>query len=331
MGFYYSQFFGTPSIPTTTDFTGQTIIVTGSNVGLGREAVRHFVHLNANKVILAVRNVEAGKEAASSIETALSRPGVCEVWSLDLASYASVQSFASRVTKTLPRLDVLLCNAGIAAMTFRIFEEDEATITVNVVSTFLLSLLLLPKLQESATRYNTSPRLVIVSSEVHSYATFPQRHTPSPTDPIFPLLSSEEKSKPTFRERYPLSKLLEVLTVRQLAPLISQSTNSKAVILNILNPGLCHSSLSREVHSIKFHLMKLLLARSTEQGSRTLVLAAAAGRESHGKYMTDGKANDGALAAWIKTDEGRETEERIWAELKDKLERISPGILKALD
>ena len=44
-------------------FTGQTVIVTGSNVGLGKGAARHFARLDAEKVILAVRN-----EAKQDIE-----------------------------------------------------------------------------------------------------------------------------------------------------------------------------------------------------------------------------------------------------------------------
>ena len=44
---------------------------------------------------------------------------------------------------------------------------NESTITVNVVSTFLLALLLLPKLQESGNRLNTIPTLTVVSSEMH--------------------------------------------------------------------------------------------------------------------------------------------------------------------
>ena len=48
------QLFHRPEYPTA-DFSGKTIIVTGSNVGLGKEAVKHFVRLGAKKVIMAVR------------------------------------------------------------------------------------------------------------------------------------------------------------------------------------------------------------------------------------------------------------------------------------
>lgn len=50
----------------TTNFTG-TIIISGSNTGLGLEAARHFVRLEASRVILAVRNAQKGKAAAESI------------------------------------------------------------------------------------------------------------------------------------------------------------------------------------------------------------------------------------------------------------------------
>ncbi len=46
---------------------------------------------------------------------------------------------------------------------------NESTITVNVVSTFLLALLILPKLQETAKLQGTTPNLTIVSSEVHFF------------------------------------------------------------------------------------------------------------------------------------------------------------------
>jgi retinol dehydrogenase-12 len=68
MGFLYSQLFVTPAYPTTS-CANQTITVTGANIGLGREAARHFARLGAAKVILAVRNTEAGEEAKNSIVT----------------------------------------------------------------------------------------------------------------------------------------------------------------------------------------------------------------------------------------------------------------------
>jgi len=58
----------------------------------------------------------------------------------------------------------------------------------------------------------------------------------------------------------------------------------------MLNPGLCQSSLSRNAKGIvwfRIALLKTLLARTTEQGSRTLVHAALQGPETHGLYISD--------------------------------------------
>ncbi|KAI9874677.1 MAG: hypothetical protein M1830_009419 [Pleopsidium flavum] len=122
-------------------FTGQTIIVTGANCGLGLEAARHFIRLHAEKVILAVRNLEKGEAAKQSIETSEKRVDVVEVWQLDLASYESVKQFASRA-EGLNRLDVVVENAGIVTKKLSMMEDNESSITTNVISTFLLALLI---------------------------------------------------------------------------------------------------------------------------------------------------------------------------------------------
>jgi NAD(P)-dependent dehydrogenase (short-subunit alcohol dehydrogenase family) len=164
--FVYRQIFTTPP-PPTKDISGKTVIVTGANVGLGFEAARHYVKLNAAKVILACRNLEKGEAAKKEIESSTGR-NVVEVWQLDLSSYESVKQFAKRA-QGLDRLDILLENAGINTTSFKLAEDNESTITVNVVSTFLLALLMLPKLQESGRKHNTIPNLAIVSSEVHFF------------------------------------------------------------------------------------------------------------------------------------------------------------------
>jgi NAD(P)-dependent dehydrogenase (short-subunit alcohol dehydrogenase family) len=158
----------------TKKFTGQTIIVTGSNIGMGLEAARHFVRLNAAKVILAVRTPSKGEAAKLSIEGAEKRVGVVEVWQLDLESYASVKAFAAKA-QALERLDVAVLNAGIYVFEFAMAEDNERTITVNVISTFLLSLLLLPKLRETAVKENKDTVLTITGSFTHYSTPFPER------------------------------------------------------------------------------------------------------------------------------------------------------------
>ena len=174
-GFLRSQWTNLP-IPTTS-FAGQTVIVTGSNTGLGLEAARHFARLNASKVILAVRNIRAGEEAAKSIHESTGRKGVCEVWQVDLGNWDSVKSFVKR-TEGLERLDVVLENAGIARNDFTELEGMESTVAVNVVGTFLMALGLLPVMRASAKKTGGAPRLTIVSSEVHEWVSALLRKAP---------------------------------------------------------------------------------------------------------------------------------------------------------
>lgn len=158
------------------DCTGKTIIVTGANIGLGKEAVRHFVRLNASKVILAVRSIAKGNAAQAEIEATTHRTDVTEVWELDLSSYGSVKAFAARAAG-LPRVDAVVANASIATMKFEVAEENESTITVNVVSTMLLVLLLLPTMSASASKWGIVPVITVVTSNIHSWVSFPEWKT----------------------------------------------------------------------------------------------------------------------------------------------------------
>ncbi|KAI4256033.1 MAG: hypothetical protein L6R42_006432 [Xanthoria sp. 1 TBL-2021] len=291
-----------------TPFTDQIVVVTGSNTGLGLEAARHYVRLGAARVILAVRSLEKGEAAKRSLDESEKRLGVVEVWHLDLSSYDSVRQFAKRAND-LPRLDVLLENAGIATGQFRITEDNESTITTNVVSTFLLALLLLPKLRESSTKFNTTPHLTIVTSEVHFFTNFPEKDSPD----IFDTLNNPDTAR--MSERYEVSKLLEVFYLRELASRTATTTNkNNVIILNLVNPGLCHSELARE-GDVRVRAMKFFLARTAEVGSRNLLYATAAGRETRGK-----------VAPLVTSKVGVETQKRLWAELNMELEKIEPGV-----
>ncbi|KAL8780689.1 MAG: hypothetical protein Q9203_003045 [Teloschistes exilis] len=197
LSFLHSQFLITPPLPQHS-LTNQTVIITGSNTGLGLEAARHIVRLNAHKVILAVRSTEKGEAAKRSIITSSSvvEGGGCrediddvlEVWPLDLTSYASVRRFAHRAERELERVDVLLENAGMMTQRWQVAEEDELHVTTNVTSTFLLGLLLLPKMRETALKFGVRPRLVVVSSDLHFTTELPERKA----ERIFDKLNQRE-------------------------------------------------------------------------------------------------------------------------------------------
>lgn len=264
---------------------GQTIIVTGSNTGLGFEASRHLVRLGVGKLIMAVRNMQKG-EAARRELLASEKIGdsSIEVWLLDMDSYSSVKEFASRASN-LPRLDVVLANAGVCTSIFSVTEDNERTITTNVVSTFLLVLLLLPKLRQSAEQFGIVPRIVIPNSALHYLA--PVKELNVNGGGLFANLNNKNTADMT--SRYPVSKLLVVYVVRELSDRLRNS-KKPLVIINTPNPSYCKSQLLRDPGLSTSFLVKMgerVFARSTEAGSRALVHGILSGPESHGQYMTN--------------------------------------------
>lgn len=85
---------------------GRVAIVTGGNTGLGFETARMLAEHGA-AVILAVRDVEKGRHAASRIA------GDVSVQALDLTSLASIRAAAADIRAAYARIDILINNAGV--------------------------------------------------------------------------------------------------------------------------------------------------------------------------------------------------------------------------
>lgn len=157
---------GLPLHVTPENSAGGTFIVIGANTGLGLEAAKHLVAVGAAKVIMGVRNLDAGEKAKAGIESATGKTGVAEVWKIDLSSYDSVKAFAKKAIAELDRVDALIENAAVAMSERVLAEGHNLPITVNVISTFLLAALMLPKLRDDAKKFGILPHITIVSSSV---------------------------------------------------------------------------------------------------------------------------------------------------------------------
>jgi NAD(P)-dependent dehydrogenase (short-subunit alcohol dehydrogenase family) len=151
-------------------------IVTGCSItSIGFLAAQKLS--KTHRVILACRRETAGTQALE----AMPKEGQPAVYCpLDLASFASIRSFADHVLHQLDDgaigrdgLDCLVCNAGVAwggsgnDSGYRTTEDGlEEIVGVNHVGHFLLTYLLLDALQKKV-KENSSARVVIVSSSLH--------------------------------------------------------------------------------------------------------------------------------------------------------------------
>jgi NAD(P)-dependent dehydrogenase (short-subunit alcohol dehydrogenase family) len=241
-----------------TSMSGRTVVITGGNAGIGKEAAVELARRGATVVITA-RDAARGRAALEEVRDRVPDADV-DVFDLDLASLASVRLFAATVGDRFDRLDVLLNNAGLVLST-RTETEDgfEATFGVNHLGHFALTNLLLDLLRASP----DGGRVVNVSSDAHKGA---RRGLD------FDDLQSEHRYSGA--AVYARSKLANILFTRQL----SRRLADDRVTANALHPGFVRSDFGRDGDARGVYALGLRLASpfaiSPEQGARTSVYLA---------------------------------------------------------
>jgi len=275
--------------------------------------------MGAGRLILACRNQEKGEAAIQRLKEATGY-AKAELWLVDLAEFASVKAFADRALKELERLDILLLNAAIASSTNPRYATTtdgwEQALQVNDLSSSLLAILLVPRLLETARQENTTPRLVVVTSELHYWTEIEDQIFDSPN--AFDVLGSKEYCTPKIlKSRYADSKLLNIFFVRAL----NSRLRNRPVIVNTVNPGFCYSEIRRDMRSLFMWVFEKLLARQAEEGSRQLVWAAVGtpeGGESssdklRGAYINVARVEE--PGDFVLGEAGKKREEKLWESL----------------
>ncbi|KAL8734239.1 MAG: hypothetical protein Q9181_003285 [Wetmoreana brouardii] len=308
-GFMYRQKTAHPAPVPFHDLSGQTILVTGANVGIGMEATRQLMGFKVARVIMAVRTPAKGEEAKREV---LKTNPTCDVqvWPLDMDSFDSVIAFGKRAQE-LDRLDLVLLNAGVKKQAWEVNKTTghETTVQVNHLATALLSLLLLPPLRQTAARTGKPSRMTLTASEVHMWAQFKEQKAPNI------ICELDDKTNWGYPERYNLSKLLNVLWARELA----SKVDSKELVINTVNPGLVRSSLHRENTNAAEKKFVNFFGWSTEEGGRTLVNASVAqGAETHGGYISECKPTP--AGPWVRSPEGAKIQKKLFNETIETLQ-----------
>jgi retinol dehydrogenase-12 len=153
---------------------------------------------------------------------------------------------------------------------------------------------------------------------------FPERKSAN----IFDTLNDPKQAR--MHDRYNVSKLLEILTIRHITR--NHPVSKLNVTINTLTPGLCESELLRDSNIFLRGLgwvLKAVFARTTEVGARTLVHGGVtAGEETHGKFLQSCSVLE--CSKLVEGAEGKGLEDRVWGELSEKLEAIQPGVTKNL-
>ncbi|KUJ09390.1 NAD(P)-binding protein [Mollisia scopiformis] len=160
-----------PANPTSLSFKDKAVLVTGANSGLGLAAAIKYVAQGASPLILGVRSHEKGEQAKTTIinETRCSSD-IFIILTLDLASFESVRDFVQTLNAKVPRLHVAQLAGGVTKVNYEITTDGyESTLQINALSPALLGLLLLPKLQATASEspHGEPSHLSFVNSIAH--------------------------------------------------------------------------------------------------------------------------------------------------------------------
>jgi NAD(P)-dependent dehydrogenase (short-subunit alcohol dehydrogenase family) len=278
--FFMSQLTKAVYPPKGTSVTGQAAMITGGNVGIGRECGRWLLELGLEHLILAVRTISSGEATASELRTQHPNARI-DVWQVDMLSYKSVQELAARCG-TLNRLDIAILNAGMMAESFELGPEGhEKNLQLHYLSTVLLSVLLLPALKVKSQRGRPG-RLTIVGTSAAYSAKFPTRHC----DPWLP--SFNDPAQFTIVEQYTSTKGLPHFWLLKLVEFVKPED----VVVNLVDPGYVKgTSLHRNMTGISaflFSTSKAIFGRSLRTAATTYLHAAiVTGIETHGSFLVD--------------------------------------------
>jgi NAD(P)-dependent dehydrogenase (short-subunit alcohol dehydrogenase family) len=229
---------------------GKTCVITGATSGIGRAAALALARSGARVVLLA-RDGRRGEQVAREVEQAAGK-GAAALLVADLASQREIRRVAVELQQAAPRLDVLLNNAGAIHMERSATVDGlETTFAVNHLASFLLTRLLLARLESSR-----PARVVVVASAAHRGGHLD-----------FEDLMGE-RGYSGWRA-YAQSKLANVLFTYELARRIGDG----GVTANCLHPGVVATGFGRS-HNGLFSLAVRLASPfllSAEKGARTSV------------------------------------------------------------
>jgi light-dependent protochlorophyllide reductase len=242
----------------------KTIIITGANTGLGFECAKSIALESTDwHIVIACRNTSKGTEAAREIQRVAkltAKEVAITVMPLDLASSASIYHFVSLYSQKdsqqeLPPLHGLVCNAGLQVVQGIQYTQEgfELTFGVNHLGHFLLTNLLLDKLQEAS-------RIVVVSSGTHNPDVIEGRSYPAKYMKAELLANPLQSPQMSGMQRYTTSKLCNLLFGYELRRRLQKA--QRAIAVHCFDPdGVPQTELLRGELPMSLHMMRRFMKR----------------------------------------------------------------------
>ncbi|KAE8448896.1 hypothetical protein EG329_008692 [Mollisiaceae sp. DMI_Dod_QoI] len=291
------------------DLNGKVIIVTGANVGLGKETVLRLSKHNPKRIYMLARNQSKAETAIEDIQSTVPTALISFI-QCDLTDLKSVETAAREFSSKEQKLDILFLNAGIMATPAGLTKDGyEIQFGTNHVGHALLTKLLLPTLLKTAEEPGSDVRVICVSSIGHVGAPWSGIN--------FETLKTEMAWTPTMI-RYGQSKLANILFIRELVKRYPK------ILAVSVHPGAVNTELYRSVFSGWMSSLNFATSGmdTIEVGAKNQLWAGTARREDikSGEYYTpvgvsgqgSWKSQDMALAA------------KLWEWTEKELEGYTP-------
>jgi len=265
--------------PIAGPMTGRTVLVTGATGGIGKATALGLAAMGA-RVAITGRDLDRTEAAAAEIRQA--GDGHVKAFVADLTSQSQIRTMAVEVQQKLPDLDVLVNNVGGYWNTRHVTADGlERTFALNHLAPFLLTNLLLDRLQQSA-----AARVVTVSSNAQSLGRID-----------FDDLQGERSYSGA--RAYNQSKLANVLFTYELA----RRLQGTSVTANALHPGVVRTAFGAEdPATVQRFLIPFVrpFMKSPTQGAATSIHLASAPDLEHvtGRYFADSKEKRSAEGSY---------------------------------
>jgi NAD(P)-dependent dehydrogenase (short-subunit alcohol dehydrogenase family) len=254
---------------------GKTVIVTGSNTGIGFETAKSLYNHGAT-VVMACRSLTKAADAASAIAggsgEALSTPrGRLVQMQLDLSSLASVKEFAAKVVKEVGTLDCMVHNAGVAFVPGGAVTTEGASMVLgtNHVGVFHLDQLLFAKYVADGTRVVVTSSLAANSGTLRFEPTLTWSGDEYGASKLANLLHAFE-----------LNRRLQAARAVKPSSASSSSSSGRPVPLSVsLHPGIVRTAIFRHMGGCAGSIVGCLSSiafLSVEEGAQTTLHLATA-------------------------------------------------------
>jgi NAD(P)-dependent dehydrogenase (short-subunit alcohol dehydrogenase family) len=244
----------------------RTVVVTGATSGLGLSVAHSLAKLGA-RVVMVGRNPDKAESARKEVIAASGNDDI-SVQLADLSLMSEVRSLAVRVLESEPVVHVLINNAAILPAKRELTVEGlEQTFATDLLSPYLLTELLLPRLRASA------PARIINVLSGGMYL----------SGLAVDDLEYEQGNFDGSRAYARAKRALMVLTEQWAAEL-----EGRGVVVNAMHPGWADTPGVEDSLPGFYSLMRTVL-RSPEQGADTIVWLASdpTASESSGGFYLD--------------------------------------------